>query len=211
MASAIEGRCGWSGRHPKCELFWRLPRCTGHMAGQAAVGLCASQVSGLHSQCQRNSKTEMVRLMNKAVSIQLLCYSLLLAGLGLFAYNLAAEPARPAFYAAVVGGVLCAAWAVLAIAGKCFKILPILTLVAVSFVLLSQMVTMWADEARKGPDYHKASIAITVLFVLSIAMLIRVAYSGLNIAQGSIGAGGDAPPRSPTSPPSGPERKQRNA
>lgn len=153
----------------------------------------------------------MVRLMNKAVSIQLLCYSLLLTGLGLFAYNLAGEQTRPAFYATVAGGVLCAAWAVLAIAGKCFKILPILTLVPVSFVLLSQMVTMWADEARKGPDYRKASIVITVLFVVSIAMLIRVAYSGLNISQDSVGAGGDRPPRGPISPPSGPERKQRNA
>jgi len=151
----------------------------------------------------------MVRLMNKAVSIQLICYSPLLAGLGLFVYKLAGEATRPTLYAAVAGGVVCAAWAVLAIAGKCSKILPVLTLVPVSFVLLAQMVTMWADEARKGPDYRKASIVITVLFVVSIAMLIRVAYSGLNIAQGNVGAGGHGAPRGPTNPPSAPKSRQR--
>ncbi|MGC8990617.1 MAG: hypothetical protein ACP5MD_10870 [Verrucomicrobiia bacterium] len=149
--------------------------------------------------------------MNKAVSIQLLCYSLLLVVLGLFANSLAAESTRPTLYAGVGGGVVCAGWAVWALAGKCGKILPVLTLVPVSFVLLSQMVNMWADEARKGPDYQRASIVITVLFAVSIAMLIRVAYSGLNITQGSIGAGGNAPPRGSTTSLSGPERKQRNA
>lgn len=179
--------------------------------GQFLISLQASNVDGLRSRCKDDSKPEMVCLMNKAVSIQLLCYSLLLVVLGLFANSLASEPTRPTFYGAVAGGVVCAAWAVWALAGKCGKVLPVLTLVAVSFVLLSQTVHMWADEARKGPDHRKASIVITVLFVVSIAMLIRVAYSGLNIAQGSIGAGGNAPPGGPTSPLSGPERKQRNA
>lgn len=121
--------------------------------------------------------------MNKPVAIQLLCYSLLLVGLGLLANHLAPDPTRPTLFAALAGGILCALWAVWALAGKLRKILPVLTLVPVSFVLLSQMVTIWAEEARKGQGQRRAAIVITFLFVVSIAMLMRVAYAGLSVNQ----------------------------
>jgi hypothetical protein len=57
------------------------------------------------------------------------------------------------------------------------KTLPILTLVPVSFVMLSQSVLGWSGGTEVGR--RPAAAVITVLLVLSFAMLMRIAYAGV--------------------------------
>lgn len=116
--------------------------------------------------------------MNKTIGIQLVVYSLLLAGLSYLAYHLAPTLARPTLIAGLSGGALCLVWGLRAVAGSRGKALPILTLVPVSFVLLSQTVMAWTGGSQEMSGQRTTAIVITALFVLSIGMLMRIAYAG---------------------------------
>ena len=109
----------------------------------------------------------------------MLCYSLLLIGLSVLVQRLAPEAVRTGLMAGLIGGGCCLAWSIAALMGKRGKALAILTLVPVSFVLLSQAVMLWADEAHKAASYRTAALLMTLLFALSVGMLVRIAYAGL--------------------------------
>jgi hypothetical protein len=116
--------------------------------------------------------------MNKTIGLQLVIYGLLLAGLSYVVYYLAPVLARPTLITGLAGGTLCLAWGLLAIAGKKVKALSILTLTPVSFALLSQTVIGWTGGSQEVTGRRPAAAVITLLFVLSIGMLMRVAYTG---------------------------------
>ena len=114
--------------------------------------------------------------MNKSIGLQLIVYSLLLAGLSYLTYNLA--PAPTTLSAGLIGGALCFVWGLRAMAGSPGKALALLTLIPLNFVLLSQTVIGWGG-GNNGIQGHTASAVInTLLFVLSIGMLMRIAYAG---------------------------------
>jgi len=117
--------------------------------------------------------------MNKTIGLQLIVYSLLLAGLSYLVYHLAPSIARPTLVAGLTGGVLCLVWGILAIGGSRRKALAILTLVPLSFVMLSQAVLTWGEKTQAIPGRQTVALLITVLFVLSIGMLMRIAYAGV--------------------------------
>jgi hypothetical protein len=81
------------------------------------------------------------------------------------------------------------------------KALPILTLVPVSFVLLSQAVMSWLERGEAAPGHRSAAAVITLLFVISIGMLMRVAYAD---------SMPDGQPVGPTSDPGGRSASQKN-
>jgi len=62
--------------------------------------------------------------------------------------------------------------------GKGGKALAVLTLAAISFVMLSQAVVTWGGESQEVPERRTVAILITVLFVLSVGILMRIAYAG---------------------------------
>jgi len=117
--------------------------------------------------------------MNKTIGFQLVVYSLLLAGLSYLTHHLAPALARPTLIAGLVGGVLCLVWGLRALAGGRGKALPILTLIPVNYVLLSQTIMTWAGGSQEVPGRQTAAAVITVLFVLSIGMLMRIACAGV--------------------------------
>jgi hypothetical protein len=117
--------------------------------------------------------------MNKTIGLQLVVYSLLLAGLSYLAHHLAPPIARLALIAGLVGAALCIIWGLRAVLGKRGKALPILTLIPISFVMLSQTVISWSGGSQEVPGRQTAAAVITVLFALSIAMLMRIAYAGV--------------------------------
>jgi ketosteroid isomerase-like protein len=125
--------------------------------------------------------------MNKSVGLQLVLYSLLLAGLSYFVHRLAPALALPTLIAGLVGSVLCAVWGVRVMGGSRSKALPLLTLVPVSFVMLSQVVTAWSGGDLGMPGKRLAASLITGLFVLSVGMLMRIAYAGMDFGGGSAG------------------------
>jgi hypothetical protein len=114
--------------------------------------------------------------MNKTVGIQLVIYSLLVAGLSYFTYHLAPSLARITVITGLVGGALCLASGLRAIGGSRSKALPLLTLFPMCYSLLSQTVTVWAGEPM--PGRRPAAAVITLLLVLSLGMFIRIAYAG---------------------------------
>ena len=117
--------------------------------------------------------------MNKSLGIQLVVYSLLLAGLSYLTHYLAPALARPTLLAGLAGGAFSLVWGLRAIAGNPGKMLPALTLIPIAFVMLSQTVITWAGGGQALPGRRLAATVITVLFVLSVAMLMRIAYAGV--------------------------------
>ena len=116
--------------------------------------------------------------MNKTIGLQLVVYSLLLTGLSYLVHHLAPAIARPTLITGLAGGALCVVWGLRAVAGSRGKALPLLTLVPISFVMLSQTVITWGGGSQEVPGRRLAAVVITVLFVLSVGMLMRIAYAG---------------------------------
>lgn len=117
--------------------------------------------------------------MNKSIGLQLVIYSLLLAGLSCLVYHLAPTLARVTLITGLAGGVLCLVWGVWAMLGSRHKVWAILTLVPVSFMLLSQTVVGWSGGVSAVPGRGAAAAVTTLLLLLSLAMLMRIAYAGV--------------------------------
>lgn len=117
--------------------------------------------------------------MNRTIGIQLVIYSALLAGLSYLAYHLVPALARPTLIAGLAGSVLCLVWGLRAVAGHGGKALPILTLVAVNFILLSQVVTACSGGGQGAQGRRATAVVITLLFLFSLGMLMRIAYAGV--------------------------------
>jgi hypothetical protein len=117
--------------------------------------------------------------MNKSIGIQLIVYSLLLAGLSYLVHHLSPALARPTLITGLIGGALCLVWGARAVAGSQGRALPILTLIPVSFVMLSQTVIVWTGGSEEVTGRRGAAVVITVLLALSLGMVMRIAYTGL--------------------------------
>jgi hypothetical protein len=138
--------------------------------------------------CQGNSSL-VVCAMNKTLGLLLVVYSLLLAGLSCLVHHLAPGAARPALVTGLAGGALCLVWGVRALAGGGGKALPLLTLIPLSFALLPQAATSWSSGGGGLQAGRTVAVVTTLLLVLSVGMLVRIAWSGMVF---------DVPPASPT-------------
>jgi hypothetical protein len=136
--------------------------------------------------------------MNKSIGIQLVVYGLLLAGLSYLAHHLAPTLARPTLIAGLAGGGLCLVWGLRALAGTGGKALPILTLIPVTFTLLSQTVMAWPAGGEGAAGGRTAAAVITLLLVLSIGMLMRIAYAGVVFDGGPASPAKDGGMKPPT-------------
>ena len=116
--------------------------------------------------------------MNKTIGLQLVVYSLMLAGLSYLAHQLAPTVARPTLVAGLVGGAVCLLGGFRAIAGSRSRALPILTLVPICFVMLSQTVMHWGG-GKELPGQNGVTAVNAVLLALSMGMLLRIAYAGV--------------------------------
>lgn len=116
--------------------------------------------------------------MNFKSSLLVLVYSALVAICGVIAHIAAPETASVSLIAGVVAACVSAVLGTLALAGRRTRALTILTLVPVTFTLLSQTVQAWGS-ADPGRGYSPwANLLITVMFLLSVAMLAYLAYTG---------------------------------
>lgn len=116
--------------------------------------------------------------MNKRIGIELAIFSLVLVCIGYTAHHFEPTLAKSSLFAGLIGGVLCFIWGLRTIGGSRNKALPILTLIPVAFVLLSQVVAGWLG-GELVPGRRGAAAVLTVGLVLSVAMLMRVAYAGV--------------------------------
>jgi hypothetical protein len=116
--------------------------------------------------------------MNKTIGLQLTVYSLLLAGLSYLVYHLAPTLARPTLITGLAGGGLCLLWGVLAMLGSRRKVLALLTLIPISYVLLGHAISRWMGDEAEMSGRWIVTLVTTLLVVLSVAMVIRIAYAG---------------------------------
>lgn len=128
--------------------------------------------------CQGNSNLG-VCAMKKTIGLLLLIYGLLLAGLSYLVHLLAPEAARPTLITGLAGGVLCLFWGLRALTGSAGKALPLLTLIPVSFVLLTQPLALWSGGGEGVETRRLAAVVTGLLLALSLGMLVRIAWSGV--------------------------------
>jgi hypothetical protein len=117
--------------------------------------------------------------MNKTIGLLLVVYSLLLASLSYLVYHLAPGVARPTLITGLIGGALCLVWGVRVLAGSGGKALPLLTLIPVSFALLPQAFMSWSSGSEGLQVSRTVAMVITLLLLLSLGMLVRIAWSGM--------------------------------
>ncbi len=117
--------------------------------------------------------------MNKTIGVLLVVYSLLLAGCSYLVHHLAPVGTRPTLIAGLVGGALCLAWGARALAGSGGKALPLLTLIPVSYTLLPQAFTSWSGGSGGVQAGRGVAALVTLLLVMSLGMLVRIAWSGV--------------------------------
>jgi peptidoglycan/LPS O-acetylase OafA/YrhL len=119
--------------------------------------------------------------MNKSLGSELIVYAVLLAVLGGLVHYLAPEVARPTLVTGLIGGALCLMWGVRVVWRRRGKALVILTLIPVSYVLLSQTILTWSGRSEGGPEGRIVPILIAVMLMISVAMLIMIAYAGVTV------------------------------
>ena len=117
--------------------------------------------------------------MNKNIGFQLLIFGLVIAGLSYLTYDLAPAVSLPTLIAGLAGGALCVIWGLRAVTGSKGKGLALLTLIPMNFVLLSQTITWWFGGSEGMKGIRPGAAMTTVLFTLSVAMLMRIAWAGL--------------------------------
>jgi hypothetical protein len=132
--------------------------------------------------------------MNKSLGSELMIYAVLLAGLGGLVHYLAPAIARPTLVTGLIGGALCLVWGLRAIWRRRGKALVILTLIPVSYVLLSQTVLTWSGRGEADLESRIVPILISIMFMISVAMLIMIAYAGAAV-DGRPAGGRDRNPR----------------
>jgi hypothetical protein len=119
------------------------------------------------------------RTMNKSLGFELVVFSVLLAGLSYLTHHLAPAIARPVLIAGMAGGALSLVWGLLALFGKCGKVLPVLTLLPVCYVMLWQTVVAWIGRTAAGPDNRFVPVTITVALALAVVMLLNIIHAGV--------------------------------
>jgi len=149
--------------------------------------------------------------MNKHLGSELILYGLLLAGLSYLTHHLAPTIARPTLITGLVGGALCLVWGVRAVRGNRRKAYAILTLIPISYVLLSQAILTWGGRSEGGSRTRLAPILMIVLLVFSIGMLVKIAYAGATFDGHPPGPTKEQPAKSQTTgrPESKPNAAQR--
>lgn len=117
--------------------------------------------------------------MNKAVGVQVVVYSLLLAGLSWYINHLAPSLARPILIMGLAGAGICLIVGIRTLAGNRSKALALLTLIPVNLMLLAHTVSMWEGGKPGMPEGRTLAVIVSLLFVVSFAMLVRIAYAGV--------------------------------
>jgi hypothetical protein len=126
----------------------------------------------------QSDSNHVVYAMNKTIGSQLVIYGLLLAGLSFLTHYLSQGMARPTLIVGVIGGMLCVVWGLRSVAGSRGKALPLLTLIPVNFVLLSQVFLGWSSESQGVQAGRIGLVLITLLLGLSVGMMVRIAWAG---------------------------------
>lgn len=116
--------------------------------------------------------------MNKAIGVQLAAFGAASIGLSCLLYFLARTLALPTLIAGLAGGMLCIVAGIRAVQGVASRTLPLLTLIPLTIVLVSQAVMTWGAGSPDIPARGWVSPVVCLLLGLTYLMLMRVMYAG---------------------------------
>lgn len=74
---------------------------------------------------------------------------------------------------------MCVIWSLRSMMGSRGKALPILTLIPVSFTLLSQTITAWYGGGGAWEGGRIVAALVALMLALSLGMLVRIAWAGV--------------------------------
>ncbi|MCL5098089.1 MAG: hypothetical protein M1608_11300, partial [Candidatus Omnitrophica bacterium] len=120
----------------------------------------------------------LIPLMKSILTIGLVVYGAIIAGLSLLTHYLAPETARTILVTGLAGGALCILWGVLGMLGRGGRPWAVLTLIVVSFMLLSQTVMSWLGASGDEPVNTVVKVLVTIMFLLSIGTVTILAHAG---------------------------------
>jgi len=116
--------------------------------------------------------------MNVVLSLDLILYGLILAGLSVLAHCLAPDLVHTTLITGVAGGVLTSLWGVLGLRGFRRRVLPTVTLGVLAVVLLAQTVNAWSAMKTGVPAAKPVAVILTVLAVFAIGQLVNLVQAG---------------------------------
>lgn len=112
--------------------------------------------------------------MSKKMASIILAYGVALAALSLFIRQIAPAFAKVILITGMAGGGLCGLWGMVALAGHKGRAWTVLTMIAVSFVLLSQVVQVWMVST--DATGLTGRLVLTLMFLMTVGTLVYVLH-----------------------------------
>jgi hypothetical protein len=114
--------------------------------------------------------------MHRSLGFEFVLYGVLLSGLGFLTYRAAPDLTRVTLFTGIGGGVLGVLWGVLNLCGYKRRWWAVLTLAAVSAILLSQLVMIWGEHGDELSKARLAGLGMFVMLVFSFGLLMNVLH-----------------------------------
>lgn len=102
----------------------------------------------------------------------LMAYGVGLSGLGLLVQQIAPAFEKVTFITGIAGGGLCVLWGIIAFAGNKRRTWAVLTTIAVTIVLLTQVVQAWLGTSTS----LTGRLVLTLMFLMTMGMLLYVLH-----------------------------------
>jgi len=115
-------------------------------------------------------------MMNRTLGFEFVIYGVLLSGLGFLTYRAAPELANVTLITGIGGGVLSLLWGVLALRGYKRRWWAVLTLAAITAIVLSQLVMTWGAQGVEPSKARLAAVAMFVMMVFSFGLLMNLLH-----------------------------------
>jgi len=103
-------------------------------------------------------------------------YGILLAILAFVLQQIAPALAKVAFVTGLVAGGLCVLWGIMGLAGHKRRTWAVLTLIALAYVLVTQVVHAWSASASATPGKLAGALVLTVLMLMTVVMLMYLLH-----------------------------------
>jgi hypothetical protein len=114
--------------------------------------------------------------MSKKMAIVIAAYGVVLAAISFFIQQAAPALANVIFITGIAGGGLCVLWGIVAIAGHKRRAWAVLTLIAVAFVVLSQVVQAWSVSTDETSTSLTDRLVLTFMLLMTVGMLMYILH-----------------------------------
>jgi hypothetical protein len=115
-------------------------------------------------------------VLSKKMASIVIAYGIALAGLGFILQQASPGLAGITFVTALAGGGLCVLWGVVGLTSHKRRAWAVLTLIAVAFIVLSQVVHAWLASATEAPGRLVDALLLSFIMLLTVAMIMYLLH-----------------------------------